>query len=137
MPTDRVLADFAGTWAIARTITPQTGPAARFDGTARWVPSDRGLDYTEEGTLHMDGAAPMQATRAYVWTPDMSIYFDDGRFFHQVPAAGGQTRHFCDPDTYVGRYDFDDWPHFTVAWDVRGPRKDYRMISRFTRQAAP
>ena len=135
MPTDRVLADFAGDWMIERTISPKSGPVARFDGMARWAPSAQGLDYTEQGTLHVEGAAPMQAERAYIWRPDLSVYFDDGRFFHKVPTQGGRTQHFCDPDTYSGAYDFSDWPQFTVSWDVRGPRKDYRMISLFRRQA--
>lgn len=135
MPTDKVLADFAGTWRIERTITPLSGPVARFDGTAHWRPSADGLDYVETGMLRMEGTTPMQAERRYRWVRDLSVYFDDGRFFHKVPAQGGRTQHFCDPDTYTGTYDFDTWPSFTVTWQVRGPRKDYHMISVFKRQA--
>lgn len=137
MPTDRVLADFAGTWSIARSIVPASGPRATFEGTARWAPGADGLDYVEQGVLRMEGAAPMQAERRYRWSADLSVYFDDGRFFHTVPARGGQTTHFCDPDTYSGSYDFADWPRFSVHWDVQGPRKDYRMTSVFTRLEGP
>ncbi|MEM8655857.1 MAG: DUF6314 family protein [Pseudomonadota bacterium] len=133
MPTERVLADFIGQWAIARTILPKSGAAARFDGRARWTATASGADYAETGTLRMDGTAPMQAERAYRWTTNLSVFFDDGRFFHEVPAAGGRTQHFCDPDTYTGTYDFAAWPAFSVMWQVRGPRKDYEMSSLFTR----
>ncbi|WP_299657242.1 DUF6314 family protein [uncultured Tateyamaria sp.] len=137
MPTERTLADFAGLWVIERAIVPRQGSAAQFMGKAEWTPTADGLDYIETGTLHMEGAPPMQAERRYRWTRDLSVYFDDGRFFHKVPAFGGRTPHFCDPDTYVGTYDFGEWPDFTVSWDVRGPRKDYQMISTFTRRADP
>ncbi|WP_299041000.1 DUF6314 family protein [uncultured Tateyamaria sp.] len=137
MPTDRLLADFEGVWTIARTITPKAGAAAQFDGTARWTGGRDRSDYTETGTLRMDGTAPMQAERRYLWLADLSVFFDDGRFFHKVPAAGGRTQHFCDPDTYTGTYDFADWPVFRVTWDVRGPRKEYRMTSVFTRLEGP
>lgn len=136
MPIERVLADFVGAWEIERTITPLSGPVARFEGTAHWAPSADGMKYTEKGTLCMDGASPMQAERTYAWLPDLSVYFEDGRFFHKVPARGGRTQHFCDPDIYIGTYDFGAWPRFTVTWDVRGPRKDYQMTSAFTRQAS-
>ena len=85
----------------------------------------------------MDGKTPMQAERRYRWSTDLSVYFDDGRFFHCVPKSGGETQHFCDPDMYKGTYDFAEWPTFRVTWDVRGPRKDYRMTSTFTRLEAP
>lgn len=135
MTTDRVLADFSGTWEIARTITPHSGPVARFEGTACWVPSAQGLDCVETGTLRVEGTRPMQAERRFAWAPDLSVYFDDGRFFHKIPPRGGRTQHFCDPDTYVGTYDFSTWPDFCVTWDVQGPRKDYQMFSVFKRRA--
>ncbi|WP_299206709.1 DUF6314 family protein [uncultured Tateyamaria sp.] len=134
MQTDRTLADFAGAWAIERTITPTVGPVARLEGTARWVPMSDGLDYFERGVLQMEGAAPMHVERKYHWTQDLSVFFDDGRFFHRVPCSGGRTEHFCDPDTYVGTYDFTAWPSFNVTWDVSGPRKGYISVTRFSRK---
>jgi len=137
MPTDRTLADFAGHWDIARWITPDAGPTARFAGQAEWRPTGDGLAYAETGMLYLDGATSMRAERRYRWNADLRVYFDDGRFFHQVPAAGGQTEHWCDPDTYVVTYDFSAWPRFDTVWHVTGPRKSYRMASTFTRRAGP
>ena len=137
MPTERVLADFEGAWAITREIAPQTGAPAQFQGQAVWARDGDGMAYRETGTLSMPGAAPMLAERRYRWCADLSVYFEDGRFFHTVPPAGGQTRHWCDPDSYVADYDFGPWPAFVVTWTVQGPRKSYVMTSRFTRQAGP
>ncbi|WP_223428601.1 DUF6314 family protein [Tateyamaria pelophila] len=133
----RVLRDFEGTWQIARDIRPEVGPPARFEGQGVWTPQANGLAYLERGFLTLEGVAPMQAERRYYWQHDLSVFFEDGRFFHQVPAAGGQTEHWCDPDQYKVTYDFSDWPGFEVSWDVRGPRKAYRMNSRFTPLARP
>jgi hypothetical protein len=150
-PALRVLGDFAGTWDILRHIRPSLGATAptaasaeptRFEGRAVWTPDQGGLAYIERGTLTLPGAAPMTAERRYRWTADLSVYFDDGRFFHSVPAGGGATAHWCDPDSYAGRYDFSAWdagdrPAFEVTWRVQGPRKNYSMHSRFTRLAGP
>ena len=100
MQTDtlRQLSDFEGRWTISRLITPEQGAPARFDGQAVWSPDQNGLAYFESGTLALENAPPMQAERRYHWRPDLSVFFEDGRFFHQVPQAGGTTEHWCDPD---------------------------------------
>lgn len=89
--------------------------------------------YREAGTLTVAGQAPMQAERCYHWHSDLSVHFEDGRFFHKVPPSGGDTEHWCAPDTYVGRYDFTCWRTFEVIWRVTGPRKSYQMCSLYTR----
>lgn len=128
----RVLADFEGRWRIARRIDPATAPPARFTGEASWTPIPEGLAYHEHGTLRVDGHTPMQAERRYLWRPDLTVWFEDGRFFHQVPPEGGSTGHWCDPDQYDVTYDFTNWPHFRVTWQVKGPAKDYRMTSEYS-----
>lgn len=133
MPTERRLADFLGRWVIAREIIPAEGPGASFSGHGEWRPFSGGAEYIETGVLHLQGAAPMTAERRYIWGADLSVRFEDGRPFHDVPPGGGQASHFCDPDTYVVQYDFADWPAFVVRYDVKGPRKDYVMISRYTK----
>lgn len=74
----------------------------------------------------------MTASRVYLWKADLSVWFDDGRYFHTVPAQGGATDHWCDPDQYDVRYDFAEWPDFRVTWRVEGPRKSYTMVSDYT-----
>ena len=128
----RTLAEFQGEYRLSRQITHADAPPARFLGQAVWSAKGNGLRYVETGVLSVPGHAPMMSERRYFWAPDLKVYFDDGRFFHQVPAVGGSTSHWCDPDQYTAIYDFGDWPDFQVIWDVKGPAKDYRMISDYT-----
>jgi hypothetical protein len=134
MADGRVLQDFLGQWRVVRRIMPATGPDARFEGRAVWHPDAEGALYREDGHLLMPGQPPMQARREYRWAADLSVYFPDGRFFHQVPSEGGETVHWCDPDTYHVRYDFSDWPVFCAIWTVSGPRKDYRSETTYARE---
>lgn len=129
----RSLQDFAGRWQLERIVTPAVGPVARFTGTAEWRPEEDALFCTEKGVLSLDGRAPMHAERRYRWKQDLMVFFDDGRFFHQVPACGGTAQHWCDPDQYVAEYDFTAWPCFCVTWVVKGPRKDYRSVTKYQR----
>ena len=131
--TERALADFEGRWSLQRHITHDAAAPARFVGQAVWSPHDGGMTYRETGVLTIEGAPPMPSERRYWWAPDLSVYFDDGRFFHRVPALGGDTAHWCDPDQYEVRYTFDLWPEFQVEWQVSGPRKSYRMHSSYSR----
>ncbi|MEL7166588.1 MAG: DUF6314 family protein [Pseudomonadota bacterium] len=131
---ERVLADFAGRWRLSRVIAPVGQPEAQFEGVAEWVPDAEGrLSYAESGLLRVPGQAEMRAERRYVWDAELNVWFEDGRFFHAVPAGGGQAGHWCDPDWYEVTYRFGDWPAFDVEWQVRGPRKDYTSVTRYTR----
>ena len=126
----RQLADFLGQWALSRRILPAQGAEAQFEGTAVWAADGA---YAEEGLLRVAGQPPMRAERRYRWDGALNVYFDDGRFFHQVPPEGGTAAHWCEPDQYDVRYDFGDWPRFEVRWRVVGPRKNYEMISHYCR----
>lgn len=130
----RQLADFIGKWCITREITHADGTRASFAGVAEWLPAEGGADYVERGVLDM-GTARFNAERRYRWSDDLDVYFDDGRFFHAVPQCDGDAAHWCDPDQYDVTYDFTRWPEWTARWQVRGPRKDYVMVSVYTRDA--
>lgn len=127
----RVLADFKGVWVISREISQVGAPKTTFIGQGAWTANDGGLDYIECGTLQLVGQPPMQAERRYRWDRDLNIYFEDGRYFHQVPATGGEAAHWCDPDQYDVAYDFAQWPRWSCTWTVKGPRKDYVMHSHY------
>ena len=131
--TPRRLADFAGDWRLDRRIEDALGAPARFEGRASWTPCAEGLLLLETGTLTIEGQGSFAAERRYLWADDLNVCFDDGRFFHQVPARGGDTEHWCDPDRYLVHYDFTGWPRFTTTWQVAGPRKSYRMVAVYTR----
>lgn len=129
----RQLRDFEGHWSLSRRILQDKGPEAQFAGQALWTPEADRLIYRETGTLTVAGQLPMRAERCYHWHEGLRVHFDDGRFFHTVPPEGGETTHWCDPDSYHGRYDFTQWPAFEVTWRVTGPQKSYRMHSLYQR----
>lgn len=131
--TPRSIQDFEGRWHLSRRITSVHQPAATFQGQAAWQRAEGGCWYTETGQMQIGSSAPMQAERRYFWRSDLSVWFEDGKFFHDVPPLGGAVRHWCDPDEYLGHYVFSAWPAFEVSWQVTGPRKAYAMISRYTR----
>lgn len=134
MPTKPLtLEDFAGHWVLTRVIDHADGTQATMTGTADFTPDGAGLAYSEKGLLHLTGHAPIRAERRYLWRPGLEVLFDDGRPFHTIPAGGGGAEHWCDPDHYRVRYSFDAWPRWQSVWEVTGPRKSYRMDSRYTR----
>lgn len=116
-----------------RRIEHADGSLARFDGQAIWAPDAGGLCQQESGTLRIGAGAPIMATRRYLWRPDLSVHFEDGRFFHKVPPTGGRATHWCAPDQYDVTYDFASWLEFQVTWQVSGPRKSYSMDNTYRR----
>lgn len=129
----RALTDFIGTWSITRRIVLAGMPDAHFSGSGTWTADKAGAMYHEAGKLQIAGQPAMHSERKYRWAHDLSVYFDDGRFFHHVPSEGGDTEHWCDPDQYHVRYHFEDWPVWRVEWQVQGPKKDYTMTSDYKR----
>lgn len=129
----RSMQDFVGTWELTRRIKHSDGTLVQFDGQAIWAADDDGLCQEESGTLRIGTGAPIVAKRRYLWRPELSVHFEDGRFFHDVPPMGGKAAHWCAPDQYDVNYDFAAWPVFQVTWQVSGPRKSYRMDSTYRR----
>lgn len=130
------LGDFIGLWAVSRRIVQADGPEASFAGQARFTPQAGGLRYHETGVLTLAGERPMQAERVYLWQAEgaqIVVRFEDGRDFHRFSPADPQAAHWCDPDDYRVCYDFGHWPAWQAEWRVTGPRKDYVMISEYSR----
>ena len=132
MLAERVLSDFEGRWSVARQIVHDEGPEAGFSGVAQWARAKGGMSYVEEGKLQVGTLTPMHAQRSYFWDEALNVWFDDGRFFHAVPVRGGETKHWCDPDSYHVVYNFENWPRFETVWSVTGPKKAYRMTTVYT-----
>lgn len=132
------LAAFAGDWIIERRIEDvRAGCAGRLDGAARFAAGPEGLLYSEEGLLTLGGGPGVTASRRYLWREAgggaIEVRFEDGRFFHRFYAdeAAPGAVHDCPPDQYRVRYDFARWPRWTAEWRVRGPRKDYALVTRY------
>lgn len=145
-PNDAVcrrLADFSGRWTLSRRIEDRLQDAVlTLDGRAELTATGDALAYRETGLLRLADGRAVQAEREYVWREvagRIAVHFPDGRFFHDFdPAAPGpQAHHWCDPDAYAVSYDLSGWPVWSAEWQVRGPRKDYRMETLYRRLADP
>lgn len=132
------LIEFLGVWQVSRRIADANDPRpARFDGKAAFTPNGSGLTYHESGLLTLGDGQGLRAERTYHWQAGfqgIAVFFADGRPFHAFAADGDATAtHWCDPDTYVVRYDFRNWPDWESCWQVTGPRKNYRMTTLYRR----
>ncbi len=132
----RQLADFIGRFDLSRVIEDRrAGAVSRFSGQAVIAPGEGGAVYTETGVLTLN-EQQFEAERRYFWVQDgvrVAVSFADGAPFHWFdPAAGGQaSAHLCGADMYRGGYDLAHWPDWSVTWDVSGPRKEYRSVTRY------
>ncbi|MEM6407291.1 MAG: DUF6314 family protein [Pseudomonadota bacterium] len=135
---------FEGAWRLSRVIEDQlTQTKGTLTGEARFAIREPGmLDYIESGALRLGSQPEMEATRRYIWTQGegrIVVQFEDGREFHDIRTDRlmPDAEHFCDPDLYHVSYDFTRWsakkPSWRSMWRVKGPKKDYRMLSDYTR----
>ena len=128
-----------GRWSMARDIVHSDGLRDVFVGESVFVRSGSRLVQDETGVLTpARGGAPMKATRRYVWSADgarIDVAFGDMRPFHSVPTGVDThaTTYLCPPDRYEVSYDFKHFPDWVSVWTVEGPRKSYRMKTRFGR----
>ena len=134
------LADFAGDWNIDRRIEDRLAKrTAQLKGTALFAWSGTDLIYSEAGMLTLDDGPALSTQQEYLWQTDGSevrVYFANRAPFHRFPLSVpiANASYWCDPDQYDVRYEFRNWPVWTVTWTVHGPRKDYISITRFERE---
>ena len=136
------LENFQGRWTILREIRDElNGQTGRLEGQATFRPDEQdpeSLIYEERGLLQMEGSPALHAERKYRWSlvgagNTISVSFEDGRPFHSLDLDRTMPfdTHVCSPDIYEVSYDFRSWPVWRVEWRVQGPKKDYRLWTRF------
>ncbi len=135
------LSSLSGRWRLARKITHDDGTAHGFEGESVFSWSGPRLIEDQSGLLDIGSGAPLIATRRYVWTAEagrIEVLFDDMRPFHTIPLSvvNPETTHLCPPDRYHVTYDFGAFPTWHAVWEVEGPKKAYRMESRYSRDSA-
>lgn len=140
---DEIIARFQGAWEIKRHILDLDSEwLGRFDGEAVFTVIRDGLHYREEGMLQFGGLTALKAERVYRWTLPgdglVHVVFEDGVDFHSFDPGQRrpQASHYCDPDEYDVTYDFARWPEWRAEWRVEGPKKDYRLVSIYSRVRA-
>ena len=126
-----------GRWVLTRVISHSDGHEDLLTGQTTFRRSGRRLVSEETGVLTV-GDQTLEARQTYVWTDAGSridVFFHDQRPFHSVPLGdpAPETVHLCAPDRYHVAYDFARWPDWSTTWRVEGPRKDYEMVSHYTR----
>lgn len=133
---------FRGRWQMVRLIENATeGIIGEFWGEAVFAPpegdtGDSTLICREAGVLRFRGQ-DYHAERATRWCfPDdggrVEVDYEDGSPFHDFTLLAPSALHRCGEDRYEVAYEFefDSW---MSHWSVRGPRKDYRMSTRYRR----
>lgn len=110
--------------------------------TKRFLRGEGRAEFTEEGEtlrqvehLTFNG---LEASRTLLWlvTADtISLSYEDGSPLVEIQGEGDLSRHLCGPDLYQARLSRVADTGFTLAWRVRGPRKDYAMVTRYERPA--
>lgn len=65
----------------------------------------------------------------------LTVNFPDGRLFYTLE---NQTQpqtidHRCGNDHYQGEYTVQSQTQFTQIWKVKGPKKEYTMITEYSR----
>ena len=121
-----------GEWRLQRRVADRRLSSYGWvDGFLTIEEYGDGLAWREHGTLTIAGRSHA-FTRAYR-IEDGWVLFDDGRPFH--PWTPGQhVTHLCGEDTYRGLIDVTA-DRIRTLWDVRGPAKDQRLLTRLQRLA--
>jgi len=143
---DQLWRRLAGAWSFERTIEGQ----ASMHGTATFCSMPGAahdtLHYREEGRLRLLDGRAFDAHREYLYQrrPNgFAVLFAERppRLFHEIAlqtgdadgtAWTGTAAHQCAADLYDSHYRFLTDGGFTLRHIVRGPRKDYVSLTRFS-----
>lgn len=141
---DRLLESLAGRWSLQRVVEGQDTNRGSMQGIATFRRLESGfMAYREEGRLLLSGGDAFDAFRDYLYDRipgGFAVFFSETppRLFHEIRLrdAGadtltGEAEHLCGQDHYTTRYLFQPDGSFVVRHDVRGPRKDYTMTTRY------
>jgi Family of unknown function (DUF6314) len=130
-----------GSWNMSRRMRDfRLGISGWFEGHANVCVQSGDLILQETGRLRF-GAHEADAGQRYVLTLDQPhvarVKRADGSLFHELDLSSGSANilHRCGDDIYRGRYRVLHGDCFFVVWQVTGPRKDYRMVTRLMRVA--
>ena len=122
-----------GSWQVRRTVIDfLAGTNCVFSGQAV-VTADA---FEETGGIRI-GERTLPASRSYRLERRgdvIAVLRADGSAFISLDGPASQSvRHDCGADLYVGRLLFRGPHEWAEAWRVKGPRKNYASLSRFSR----
>jgi len=140
-PVRDLRAFLQGEWRLSRRVHDlRLALRGRFEGRASVTAATDGLLLKETGRLAF-GDHVSDASQHYriVWEGAVArVFRADGSIFHDLDLSSGWARilHRCGDDLYRGRYRVLDADRYGVVWRVTCPRKDYRMVSLYSRIAS-
>lgn len=134
-------AAFAGRWQLARELSDlRAARSGHFTGRLLVAREDAGYTWDESGTLVWGAHTGPAGRRLQLRLREDAWWmcFADGRPFHPWQ-VGPELVHPCGADTYRGVISQDPGrpDRFEMVWDVTGPGKQQRIVSRLTRIAVP
>jgi hypothetical protein len=126
--------ELIGRWSLARRVADRlTGRQGTARGELVIAPDGPGLRWQEQGTLTW-AEADRPVSRTYLLREHGDgwwVEFADGRPFHPW-RPGTPVTHPCRADVYTGLVTVDG-DRIRTLWDVRGPARDQRLVTRFAR----
>jgi hypothetical protein len=139
---EEVFSNLPGKWSLDRTIEGQ----GSMQGVATFTPiDDDNLAYREEGNFKLLDGTELQAEQEYIFrvrSDGFDVLFKESppRLFLEISLAQddgskylGCASHLCGRDTYQSTYTFLPNGDFVIRYVVGGPRKDYTMVTTYSR----
>lgn len=145
MGVSQLLDQFEGRWQLSRSIEQEH---ATMRGSATFSRAENDvLLYHEEGLLTLHNGQTVRCTRRYKFLAQgesLVIRFndgpDDGKIFVELAFSGGTAgvltaadKHYCGKDIYSVVYRLNLPDSYETDVSVSGPNKDYRAVTRYTR----
>jgi hypothetical protein len=129
--------DLLGVWQLERRLVDrQAGQFGHVSGWLELTLVGSVVHWLELGELEWDGSVFEVTRELHVLREDgrWMVRFTDGRPFHPW-APGRLVEHPCRDDCYRGLVDVDPTrTRMRVLWDVAGPLKDQRIVTRCRRR---
>jgi hypothetical protein len=132
--------ELSGRWSFRRRLMDyRAGTGGSATGLLTISAGPDGPRWHEVGNLTWAGQQ-LAITRTMGFTHvdgEWWVTFEDGRPFHPWH-LGSPVTHPCAADTYFGRLHLDAGDtRLRIVWDVTGPTKHQRILTRYLRMSDP
>ena len=129
--------DLLGVWQLERRLYDRPGGHGTVSGWLELTLVGGVVHWLELGVLHWGGQTYEVTRELHIIRDDdgaWQVRFTDGRLFHPW-RPGEQVEHPCKADLYRGLIVVDDsLTRLRVLWDVIGPLKTQRIVTRCRRR---
>ena len=130
---------FQGDWRFERQVTGLFSENAFLKGRAVFMDLPKSIQrsYEEQGAYEQQGQeVSFQNSYLYdVPSPQCCrVLFPDGRLFYELSQNVQGLQHLCGEDHYEGNFEAVSQDLWTLSWYVKGPRKDYEIVTSYIRE---